>query len=375
MIKTLRITSIIAAIAATVLLILPAVYGVRNNPKIEEFIKSPGTVDKFTATKGQSSAKKDTESPLVKEAVVYKNIINPPPPPPPKAPPVGTPQGPAAPPTPPAPVAVKFDIMATSYYASHPEQSFVLINEPGKGLYWVKQGSAVGHLTIETIKDGAIIVRDGQRTSEMTVKVQESWRKLLKNPPPTTKPGEVSISPASSATATPTTRPVPEPSPVTTDKAGLPNPARTGSPPMPGRRNPKVGITPPPSERITPATQPAPGQVARPGLAVEQPRPIEGGQAPPTSEVSQPPPPEPVVEPLTFEKETEARIQKLAEGPGSSKVTGDEVTKLKKLTEELRSPTLTGDEAEAKMDELNALFSQLEKRKGIEQPAAADANK
>ena len=71
MIKTLRITSIIAAIAATVLLVLPAVYGVRSDPKIEEFIKSPGAVDKFTAAKGQGSAKKDTESPLVKEAVGF----------------------------------------------------------------------------------------------------------------------------------------------------------------------------------------------------------------------------------------------------------------------------------------------------------------
>jgi hypothetical protein len=127
MIKTLRITSIIAAIAATVLLILPAVYGVRNNPKIEEFIKLPGTVDKFTAAKGQNPAPKNTESPLVKEASILGKYLNPPPPPPPKAPPVGTPQGPAIP-TPPAPVAVKFDLVATSYYASRPEQSFVLIN-------------------------------------------------------------------------------------------------------------------------------------------------------------------------------------------------------------------------------------------------------
>jgi hypothetical protein len=382
MIKTLRITSIIAAIAATVLLILPAVYGVRNNPKIEEFIKLPGAVDKFTAAKGQNPAPKNTESPLVKEALVLGKYLNPPPPPPPKAPPVGSPQGPAVP-TPPAPVAVKFDLVATSYYASHPEKSFVLINEPGKGLYWVKQGSAVGHLTIETVKDGAIIVRDGQRTSEMTVKVQESWRKLLKNPPPETRPSSSSAAPASPAAQAPTSPPGPEnpvqPSSVTTDKPGLSNPVRTGAAPMPTRINPRAGIIHP-SERITSAAQPAP--------AIGQPRPAEPVNTPPASEVSQPPPPEPVVEPLTFQKETEARIQKLTEGPGSSKITGDDVAKLKKLTEELESPTLTGDESEAKMDELNALFSQLEKRKGMEQPAgpqsqssspsvsaAADANK
>ena len=243
MIKTLRITSIIAAIAATVLLVLPAVYGVRSNPKIEEFIKSPGAVDKFTAAKGQNSAQKNAEtSPLIKEAADYHLILNPPPPPPPKVAPDAAPQGPAVP-APPVPVAVKFDLIATSYYASHPERSFVLIDEPGKGLHWVKQGSAVGHLTIETVKDGAIIVRDGQRTSEMLVKVQESWRNLLKNPPPSTKPGAVSTSPAVQA-------PTGQPSPVTAAKPGAAS--------LPTRRNPRQGVTPPTSERITPAAQPAP---------------------------------------------------------------------------------------------------------------------
>ncbi len=212
----------------------------------------------------------------MKEAAGFSTIINPPPPPPPKAPPVGAPQAAAAP-APPAPVAVKFDLVATSYYASHPEKSFVLIDEPGKGLHWVKQGSAVGHLTIETVKDGAIIVRDGQRTSEMTVKVQESWRKLLKNPPPETRPSSSSAEPASPTAQVPTGRPGPEssirPSPVTATKPGAAS--------LPTRRSPRQGATPSAAERITPAAQPAPGQVARPGPAVEQPRPIEGGQAPP----------------------------------------------------------------------------------------------
>ncbi len=185
MIKTLRITSIIAAIAATGLLVLPAVYGVRSNPKIEEFLKSPGVVEKFTSAKGQQASKDQSQnSPLVKEAVDIGTYFNPPPPPKPE--PSTQPSGPSQP-APPVPVAVKFDLIATSYFASHPEQSFVLIDEPGKGQHWVKQGSTVGHLTIETVKDGSIVLRDGQRTSEMTVKVQESWRKLLKNPPPSTR--------------------------------------------------------------------------------------------------------------------------------------------------------------------------------------------
>jgi hypothetical protein len=381
-----------------VLLILPAVYGVRSDPKIEEFIKSPGVVDKFTAAKGQNPAPKNAEtSPLIKQAAGYGQILNPPPPPPPKTPPVGTPQGPATP-APPV-VAVKFDIVATSYYASHPEQSFVLIDEPGKGLHWVKQGSAVGHLTIDKVKDGAIVVRDGQRTSEMAVKVQEPYKKLLKNPSSSTSPSSSSAPPAGPAAQVPTGRPGPEspiqPSSVTTDKSVTSTPARTSIPTVPGRINPRARIMPPASERITSAAQPAPttGQLT----------PTEPVQTPPASQITQPstaanppvqpdqpaqPAAPPVVEPLTFEKETEARIQKLTEGPGPSKIAGDEMAKLKKLTEEFVSPKLTADEAEAKLDELNALFSQLEKRKGVEQSAtpqsqssspsasaAADANK
>jgi hypothetical protein len=45
--------------------------------------------------------------------------------------------------------------------------SLALIDEPGKGLRWVKQSSEVGHLIIEQVKDGEIVVRDGQRTFEL----------------------------------------------------------------------------------------------------------------------------------------------------------------------------------------------------------------
>jgi hypothetical protein len=256
MIKTLRITGIIAAIGAAILLIIPAVYGVRSDPKIEEFLKTPGAVEKFTAAKGQHPTKKDTESPLVKQAVDYGKHLNPPPPQPPKVEPGAAAQ--AAIPTPPVPVAAKFDLIATSYFASQPDRSFVLIDEAGKGLHWVKQGATVGRVTIDKIKDGAIIVRDGQRTSEMTVKVQENWRGLLKNPPPPTRPGTISVNPALPAATAATVQNPAQPSPVTADKPGISTPARPGSPPLPGRRTTRGGLTVPAAERITAASQQPP---------------------------------------------------------------------------------------------------------------------
>jgi hypothetical protein len=45
--------------------------------------------------------------------------------------------------------------------------SLALIDEPGKGLHWVRQSSKVGHLLIEQIKDGLIVVKDGKGTFEL----------------------------------------------------------------------------------------------------------------------------------------------------------------------------------------------------------------
>jgi hypothetical protein len=189
MIRTLRITSIIAAILATVLLVLPAVYGVRSDPQIEEFLQTPGAVDKFAAARGQSAAAGRDESqvsPLVKQAADFARYLNPPPPPPPTPPPEVAADVPE--PAPSAPVSVKFDLVGTSYYASHPELSLALIDEPGKGLHWVRQASSIAHLTIEKVSDGSITVRDGQMTSEMTVKVDERWRGLVKGAASEAKP-------------------------------------------------------------------------------------------------------------------------------------------------------------------------------------------
>ncbi|MGB7581590.1 MAG: hypothetical protein WBL85_03970 [Sedimentisphaerales bacterium] len=366
MIKTLRITSIIAAIAATGLLVLPAVYGVRSNPKIEELLKSPGVVEKFTSAKGQQTSKDQSQnSPLVKEAVAIGTYFNPPPPP--KPAPSAQPSGPSQP-VPPAPVAVKFDLIATSYFASHPEQSFVLIDEPGKGQHWVKQGTTIGHLTIETVKDGSIVLREGQKTSEMTVKVQESWRKLLKNPPPSTRSSsEEEPVAASPAVQTPASPKGPEnaarPSPVTTNRpAGIIGPPNS-------RRNPRQGATPPASERITSPNQPPP--------AIGQPKPAETVKTPPASEVSQPPTPPvlstpPAAQPQPEEVPKTAPAPEIAQPPPQPEIPDSPAVKEKaaqidKLISEMNS---SSDEKET-----DELFKQIEELGGMrEAESPKDAN-
>jgi hypothetical protein len=186
MIKTLRITSIIAAIVAAVLLVCAAVYGVRSDPTIETLLQAPNALDRFTASKGQRPDREEGQvSPLVKQAADFARYLNPPPPPAPMA---SATEAAATEPAPPAPVSAKFDLVGTSYYASHPELSLALIDEPGKGLNWVRQGSSIAYLTIEKVSDGSITVRDGQRTFEMTVKVDEQWRNLVKGAASEAKP-------------------------------------------------------------------------------------------------------------------------------------------------------------------------------------------
>jgi hypothetical protein len=46
-------------------------------------------------------------------------------------------------------------------------------------LRWVRQASKIGHLIIEQIKDGLVIIRDGEKTSELAP-VREPKRSLLK---------------------------------------------------------------------------------------------------------------------------------------------------------------------------------------------------
>jgi hypothetical protein len=180
MIKTLRITSIIAVALAVVFFVFPAVFGVRSDEQLEQFLNSVGVIEKFSKAKGKESTKSESQiSPLVKQAEAFALYLNPPKPK--KAPPTRRTDRPSITPRPPAPVSPKFKLIGTSYYASHPELSLALIDEVGKGLRWVRQSSKLGHLIIEQVKDGLVVVQDGKRTFELVAE-RPKKRSLLKEP-------------------------------------------------------------------------------------------------------------------------------------------------------------------------------------------------
>jgi len=176
MIKTLRITSIAAAVLAGILFVFPVVFGVRSDGQIEQFLNSAGVIAKFREAAGNKAKESESEvSPLVKQAEAFALYLNPPVRPKPVA------QAPTVTPVvrPPAPVSAKFTLVGTSFYQSRPEQSLAFIDEPGKGLHWVRQSGEVGRLVIEQIKDGVVVVRDGQRTFEIVAEQRPTGISLL----------------------------------------------------------------------------------------------------------------------------------------------------------------------------------------------------
>ena len=163
MIKTLRITSVAAAVLAVIVVIFfvfHVVFG--SDDHIEEFLNSPGVIEKFEKKGKKSRGDASQESPLVKQAGAFALYLDPPKSKTSKTATgrtTGIPRGPA--------VTPKFKVIGTSYCKGRPELSIALIDEPGKGLHWVRQSSKVGHLLIEQIKDGLIVVKDNKGTFEI----------------------------------------------------------------------------------------------------------------------------------------------------------------------------------------------------------------
>jgi len=163
MIKTLRITSIVAAVLAAIFFVLPVVIGIRSDEYTKATLNSPGIIEEFNKAMGNKAKTGQSQiSPLVQQAGTFALYLNPPKPTVPK-----TPAGRGATITRGPAVTPKFKVLGTSFYKGCPESSIALIDEPGKGLHWVRQSGKIGHLSIEQVKDGLIVVKDNGRTYEV----------------------------------------------------------------------------------------------------------------------------------------------------------------------------------------------------------------
>lgn len=168
MIKTLRITSILAAILAGVLIkffVFPVIFDVSGDENVKKVLDSTGVKERFEETKGdRAKLAPNQDSPLVEQAKEFAQYLAPKPKTKRTVSGLKTTGKPSL-----APVKPKFQVFATCYFEGNPELSQALIDEPGKGRHWVRQSSMVGHLLIEQVKDGMVIVKSSEETFELAI--------------------------------------------------------------------------------------------------------------------------------------------------------------------------------------------------------------
>ena len=79
MIKTLKITTLVAAVLCVVLVVTVTAFGLKGDPEIEKFLDSPSIIEELKKVLGQAEATTDQVSPLVKQAQAFALRIDPPP--------------------------------------------------------------------------------------------------------------------------------------------------------------------------------------------------------------------------------------------------------------------------------------------------------
>ncbi|MBN2139307.1 MAG: hypothetical protein JW720_16005 [Sedimentisphaerales bacterium] len=205
MIKTLQISSILAVILAIGLFVSSVVFGVHKDDAIESFLASPSVKEQFAKSVGGAAKKRSAGqvSPLVAQAERFGSILNPPKPTV-VAKQVTTTDVPKLPEIPEPPQSKpKFRLFGTVVCESNPNLSLALLDEPGKGLHMVRQGAAVMHLTIEEVKDGVVVVRDAQGTSEIMVEEGPAPTSVVSGPSLTSRVGSPTpVTPAASRSRT-----------------------------------------------------------------------------------------------------------------------------------------------------------------------------
>lgn len=139
MINTLKITGIIIAVLAVAVLVLLVLAGLKPDPQIEQFLKTPGIIESLKAKSDNTTKNRSQTSPLVKQAQAFAALINPP-----KitrtinVPKSGSKPAPI-PAVRPKTVSAKFKLIGTCYYPMNQQMSWALLDQVGEGLKWAKK--------------------------------------------------------------------------------------------------------------------------------------------------------------------------------------------------------------------------------------------
>jgi len=218
MIQTLRITGVAAVAFAGVVLasILGPVslirLGDKDDQRMERVLSSAGAVERFQQLHGdKNTPSQDTKPPLVRQAELFKDIIDPKIVAPAATAKADTPRQMQQMKAPPMPSA-QFTLIGTSCSASNPNLSFAYVRETGKNeAKWYQCGDALGHLTIKEVRENSILCWDGQRDREVPIEVVADRVSLI-----------MSDEAAVSSAETPTSQSAPVPVKVSESPAILP---------------------------------------------------------------------------------------------------------------------------------------------------------
>lgn len=190
MLRILKIARLAAAIGAVAAIVFLAIAGFKPDEDIKAILERESAVDKFRKLKlDQFNRDKDKESPLVTEAKAFALRIDPPPPPKPpepekkvlaqkeserKKPVIKRPEPKKQMKT------SKFSLVATCRYENVPEKSLALLDVVREGQKWVRQGETIGHLTVHEVKDGSIVLYQGDNfNTEIYVPEEKHREKSL----------------------------------------------------------------------------------------------------------------------------------------------------------------------------------------------------
>jgi hypothetical protein len=228
MIKTLRITGVAAVAFAGLVLVSvlgPVSWihlGSKNDPQMDSVLSSLGAVERFQQLHGDKNApSQDTKPPLVKQAELFKDIIDPKIVAPERtvdAAPVAS--RPSSGPKIPVQPSAQFTLIGTSCSASDPNSSFAYVRESGKNeVKWYQCGDTLGYLTIKEVRENSILCWDGQRDREVPIEAVPDRVSLLET-------DEASISPSAGT-------PVPQPVQVKVSESPAVAPRTTARPVLP----------------------------------------------------------------------------------------------------------------------------------------------
>jgi hypothetical protein len=162
----------------------------RGDPELDRLAERPGVVEAFRQRQGEQTVGDGGQaaSPLVAQAEAFAAYLSPPV--------VAKEQGAsvpvlelgtrvdASPPVRPKEVSVDFRVVAVSCYPDRPERSMALIAASSDGeseARWVKEGAGIGHFVVHEIRQGAVVLRDGEQLRELAVERRHQRRTLVRD--------------------------------------------------------------------------------------------------------------------------------------------------------------------------------------------------